>query len=372
MFIKVILLVIGMTAYTYSTDQFDPEKAEFSKMNTLKTWVASSYTNDEDQMRKLQRNVAMMVPENNYSINFVRVVPQNPNEMGKFGKTFQTLAGAELPFLQFVHETSKTKAPVVLEIAAARGLVTWKIPYCFETTGTVYASELSSVVLDKDFKMMMRARLNESQQALIHTLPGNCLEIAEKEPSLIGSVDAIYVQNLEHFFNPIQHQKFLTLLSTLLAPNGRAFLISHTLETQLATSGNPVFELYKTHKDQEIYPGFMKVLGISHTLLTGHLIGEYKILKAERPVESTLCEKVTLEDTIVSINGMEAHKTKEDVTSNFYTPTIYKNSIRAHPSLSMIDTYFLSGKGVKYTKFSESPLITHAMAILEKNGNSSS
>ena len=149
---KVILSVFVLAASVYSTalasssnstDDFNPEHSEFSRLTTLKTWVASRHLAAPSETKSLQRNIAMTVPENRFSINFVRQVANNLEDKRFFGKTFFTIKDGELPFLQFVHEISKVKAPVVLEIAAARGYVTWKIPYCFETTGTVYANDLS-------------------------------------------------------------------------------------------------------------------------------------------------------------------------------------------------------------------------------------
>ena len=41
---------------------------------------------------------------------------------------------------------------------------------------------------------------------------GDCFDILTRRPELKGKVNAIMVQNVEHFFNPEQHQQFLMLL----------------------------------------------------------------------------------------------------------------------------------------------------------------
>ncbi len=114
-----------------------------------------------------------------------------------------------------------------MEIAAAIGLVTWKIPLAFEQTGKVYANELSSKV-EKTFDQVLNRRLEQELQGVVHKIPGDCFNIPQNHPGLLGKVDAIFVQNLEHFFNPIQHQEFLNLLEKLLTDSGRAFLTAHT------------------------------------------------------------------------------------------------------------------------------------------------
>lgn len=47
-------------------------------------------------------------------------------------------------------------------------------------------------------------------------IPGDCFSILDKHPELKGNVDALYVQNLEHFFNPHMHQQFISLWKNFL------------------------------------------------------------------------------------------------------------------------------------------------------------
>lgn len=201
--ISFIALSMITSLFAMETDWFNPEEAYFSKIETLRTWVSSKHQSD-DKMKQIQRNVAMQVPENPFSYNFLIPIRNNKEDTRYFGKTFYTLKSVELPFLQFVHEISKNKNPVVLEIAASHGLVTWKIPYTFEKGGTVYANELSSIILNNEFDALMSVRLNDDNLSqMVHKIPGDCFNIPSEHPKLIGQVDAIFVQNLEHFFNPV-------------------------------------------------------------------------------------------------------------------------------------------------------------------------
>ena len=228
-------------------------------------------------------------------------------------------------------------------------------------------------MLNSDFQTMVENRLPPPLRNMLHKIPGDCLEIPNKYPDLVGKIDAIYVQNLEHFFNPIQHQDFLRLLSILLTQNGRAFLVSHTLDPQVAIPSNPVFSLYKEHKEKEIYPGFMKVTGSSYSLKSGISIGSLDVAEATRPEQSTSCSTTTIscQDAEITFNGKKemGKFLTQVVISNFYTPTIYKNAISTHKSLTMVATYFMDRHGNKHEKFGDSTSMTFAAAILEKNSH---
>lgn len=375
---KISFIIVAMTTNLiatesdgFSTDKFNPENSTFSQMRTLETWVASHHQTDHEKMKNIQRNVAMEVPENLFSRNFFRHVTNNPGDNRHFGKTFPALKSVQLPFLQFVHEASQVKSPIVLEIACSYGLVTWKIPYCFEKNGIVYANELSSVMLNTDFDTLIEHRCQENGlHHLFQKLPGSCFNIIVEHPELIGQVDAIFAQNLEHFFNPVQHQEFLTLLSTLLTKSGRAFLASHTIKPESVIKGNPVFDLYVKNKETMMYPGFMKCKGVCKSLASGALIGDVNITEAVYPDSSTECGTETINklsrgfvDT--GIGEKEVFKITQEVVSNFYTPTIYKKSIAPHPSLKMVNSFFMDQSGNGFEKFSDGKA-SHAVAIIEK------
>lgn len=122
-----------------------------------------------------------------------------------------------------------------------------------------------------------------------------------------------------------------------------------------------------------MYPGFMRCIGVCQNLIkSGALVGEVKISEATRPADSTICSTRTLEvldsNTIIDTpyGFQEANTVKQEVISQFFTPSIYKKSIIPHKSLHMIDSFFMDSDGNKHEKFSSSKTISHAVAIIEK------
>ena len=55
----------------------------------------------------------------------------------------------------------------------------------------------------------------------------------------------------------------------------------------------------------------------------------------------------------------------QQVTSNSFTPTIYKNAITPHETLTVVDSFFMDMKGERFEKFSEAPM-HFASVIVEK------
>ena len=132
-------------------EEFNPESVHFSKMETLKTWVADKHHEDLEFMSALQQVVSFILPqriefeqelgqyENNPQYLFGMVVGDDGKE--SFGRPFFTVADIELQFLQQIKKISQNKKVVTLEIAAANGLVSCKAPLAFENGGysVVYA-----------------------------------------------------------------------------------------------------------------------------------------------------------------------------------------------------------------------------------------
>lgn len=371
MFKKIGFILTGLTVNVWAAAGFDAESQTFSKRSTLETWVAAKSLADAEKMCKVQFYVAGELPENPVSRTFVQQIPPNEGDDRYFGKSYWALEAIQLQFLQFVHETSKTKKPIVLEIAAGLGLVSWKIPLAFEDAGTVYTNELSSKMFEP-FHSVLQRRLAPEEREMIQTIPGDCFDILSSHPELAGKVDAIYVQNLEHFFNPEQHQKFIRLLQTLLTGSGRAFLSAHTLLPDRATKGNPIYDLYLKQKNAGVmYPGFMQYTyeGFAFAESPFTVIGEDKILEATRPDDSTPCHTKTLSSiefppmqTPVGLKKIQ--QLKQIVIGHFLTPTIYKNAIAPHEHLESIDGFFMDNYGHRQEKFGEGSCF--AAAIIRK------
>ncbi len=355
-----------------NTDAFNPESAMFSQMQTIKTWVAPKHHDNKEHMDGIQRNVAMHVPQNQFSLNFCQPIQNNDGEKRYFGKSFQTIQASELPYLQYVHQVSQAHDnPIILELAASYGGVSWKVPLAFKDKGSLYVNELSQKMLNQ-LDSIVNHRLPIELREMVHKIPGDCFGITELHPELVGKVNAIYVQNLEHFFNPVQHQQFLGLISSLLAPGGRAFLTAHTLKSLHYKKGDPVLQLYTEKKQTEMYPGFMTVTVKTTIALENHAnLGTPEILSALRPDDvNATCDLTNLEKSepyyvnYKNYSGWVKDTTLR-ATDQFYTPTIYKAAVASHP-LKIVDSFFVDSEGNRHDKFTDSNSMSFATAIVEK------
>ncbi len=359
-------------AYTDSS-AFNPETSHFSRMTTLESWVADKYHNDKDLMQRIQKNVAMTVPENPFSLHFALPIRNNSGDNRYFGKSFRTLSAIELPFLQYVQQQSASKKLITLEIAASIGMVSWKVPYAFNQTGTHYANDLSAEMLSKEFQSFIKSRLlGTDLKKHIETVAGDCFQLLDQQPSLRGTVDAIYVQNLEHFFNPIQHQSFLSLLDDLLAENGQAFLCAHSFKFGIDTT-HPLFKLYSARKaDGDIYPGFaayeVAFTGIQNTQT---IVGDAQISNVSRPADETEAQKIDVGSPqsigsrfIPPMGQVELLRIKNHVVENSFSPSIYRNAVEFHPNLEVVDAFFMDGNGKRLDKWGKG--VTHAATIIKK------
>ncbi|AIK96807.1 hypothetical protein [Candidatus Odyssella acanthamoebae] len=352
---------------------FNPENTHFSQLDTIKTWVADKHYDEVELMSKLQQNVAMTVPQNPFSLHFMLPVKNNPEDKRYFGKSFRTLAAVELPFLQYVKQLSAEREITTLEIAASIGMVSVKVPFAFGHKGTHYVNDLSAEMLNNEFQKLVNSRLGGTAlKEHLKILPADCFHLLEQEPSLRNKVDAIYVQNLEHFFNPVQHQLFLSVLDDLLAENGQAFLCAHSFKFGIDTS-HPLFKLYSSRKSEgDVYPGFaaydVEFTGIYQTQAT---LGNPVISKVSRPSDDTEIKKIDIgtprmigSEVVSPMGRVELFKMKQHITENSFSPSIYRNAVALHPHLEVTDAFFMDGNGNRIEKWGKD--VTHAVAIVKK------
>lgn len=289
-FILFLMFLSFQCSPAIASENFDPESTEFTKMETLKTWIASVYHDDVDICNKIQLYAGKEVPESPECSWFFFIE--------KFGRAFPTLEGSQLPFLQHVREIGEKKEnPIVMEIGPADGRVTWKIPYALGEKGTVYANELDKQALSC-LKKKIEERLLPVLRPHVTTIDINCLEIpslAAYPEYLKEKVDCIYVQNVEHFFTPQQHECFLNLVSDLLAPDGRAYLIANTLDLNDLRRN----DVWKEYTKGKIYPYYESIE-----------------------------------------NGYETN-------FNYFTPEVYKNALEKFDKLELLESFLLDYKGKK-------------------------
>jgi predicted O-methyltransferase YrrM len=350
--------------------EFNPESAVFSQMNTLKSWVSEKYQDSEEIMQNLQINTHLEVFENLDSREFCLNVPSNDNDKNSYGSTFFAQPGIELPYLQQINKISKIKDNIIcLEIAAGFGLVSWKLPYAVSKNGTFYVNDLSDGLMDI-FDTMMESRLNKEQQKMMKKIPGDCFKILKNYPELKASVDVIFVKNLEHFFNPKQHQAFFSMISDLLAPNGQAFLTAHTLPP--LSKDHDIYKLYESQKN-DLYPGFMKYQFTFKQYKDSSSLNKIPLAyhNPERPKDDENCgatvkssESLGICD-IKGIGNKEIRKGTTEVITMRFTPTIYANIIAKDPSLSLKRSFFINNYGHEEKKFSKDS--SHCCVIIQKN-----
>ncbi|MGL5784665.1 MAG: hypothetical protein ACRCYZ_04295 [Alphaproteobacteria bacterium] len=357
------------SAYTDSS-LFDPETSEVSKKTTIRSWLAPQHT---PLLETIQRNVAMTVIENAYSVHFMMQIPKAPGNTQYVGRTFRTLP-FEVEFLRHIKNISDTKKPVTLEIAAAFGLVSWKVPFCFgEKGGTHYVNDLNFSAMEQGYDSVINQRLRETPtlKEMLVKLPGNCFDIPQTNPHLLGKVDAIYVQNLDHFFNPEDHQRYMRLLADLLAPGGRAFLCAHSF---IFKKSDPLYNLYLERKKVgDLYPGFVQYdaefsASVKHSLEIGLPV----LSNATRPADNAPFEKFNIQppQNAGSIyfpaigQQVEAIKLHQRVTQNSLSPAIYTRLVAAIPEIFLIDSFFITKERKRASKWDET--ISHAAVIFEK------
>ena len=361
---------------------FNPENSPFSRMETIKTWVAPHH--DQATHQEIQTNVAMTVQENPFSVHFGRPVQNDPGVTQYFGKSFPTIPAIELPFLQWVREVSaNNQNPVTMELAASMGLVSWKVTFAFpEHGGRHYANELSHSMMDNVFPQMMDARLKNHPELRerITPLPGDCFHIPQSHPELLGVVNGLYVQNLEHFFNAAIHPKFIALIESLLAPGGRAFLCSHSFMFR-TDPNHPLRALYSERKQMgDLYPGFAEY-DVTFTSIKGTQmqVGDPEISNVSRPADDAEFVKIdkAKEDAGVMFYSpaggyVQLQKATQHIFMNSFSPSIYRAVVAQFPNLRVVDTFFVKNNGSRVDQWGED--ISHAAVIIEKidtdeNGN---
>ncbi|MBU0744912.1 MAG: hypothetical protein KKE11_06055, partial [Gammaproteobacteria bacterium] len=378
------------------------DEVNFSKIETIKTWVSSKYYTPKKhnryeydrvkyQMDVIQNQVFAMVPQNPNSLSNVNPIVNDHSVTRNFGKTFQTISDIELPFLQFVHKISldPKKTPIVVEIAAADGLVSWKVPLAFEwqNQGHLYANEFSSIMLTRfeaNIDALLKFDPGIDKGKIITKIGGSCFDILEKEPELKENVDALYVQKLEHFFNPIQHQKFIALIDELLALGGRAFLCADSFRFRFDDK-KLLYGLYLALKaNRDLYPG-----------LSGHIFRFTQYREEPNIVRNTSVSNVMrpddndeLETRFLSVieNPDDGSRTVEQlVMHNCFSPEIYQNLIIAYNSmknnqpgdnqteLKVVDSFYMDVRGNRIESENElDGRIIHAAVIIEKIEKTSS
>jgi hypothetical protein len=252
-----------------------------------------------------------------------------------------------------------------VEFGAAEGFVSWKVPLAFENGGTHYANDLSEIVLRDKLRPTVHniyQRLGQSAlKESVKAISGSCLDMLSSMGLLmkIGKqVDVVYAQNVEHFFNPTQHQQFLALIDWLLVPGGYAFLSANSPEQIL----------------NRISEDFCKLV------LDGEFSGEtyYGFFQYEQGGVSYVNVKRPARDD-VQLGFLNSYGPGRVSVRNLYTPEVYRRAVSkyntAHQGkLEVVDAFFLDREGNRVEVSSGKGWFTelvkargsHAAAIIRK------
>jgi predicted O-methyltransferase YrrM len=359
-----------LQASVYDTDAFDPESTNFSKRSTLNTWVAPKYKEDEGSMKKLQRCVAMTVTQNPYFYNFVLSVPSPDGERVDYGKTFYTIPSIELPFLQYVAGLTD---PITVEFGAAIGLVSWKLTWALRGNGRHIANDISRAALEQFTAAKGALESFGADKSVVEVDCGDVFGFLNRHPGLKGKVNAVFMQNVEHFFNPCQHQNFLRLLSELLADGGQAFLCSQSfMFGEDAT--HPMRVLYNQRKEAgDTYPGFCcyTVRFCQYSGSPNLIPGSDTCENVYRPEDSVPYQKTSSKPEIV---GKEFNKFSgklcdvvsgcQKIVGNHFSPSVYRAALSMHPELEVMQTFFINRSGEIEESWGQR--VSHAAAIIKK------
>lgn len=213
---------------------------DFFDLGTIQTWVNSQFHKDRETMGLIQSVIYNTSSAESDFFCIHKPVLATENE------EYPSLTTIELAFLQMVHEISLYKIPITLEIGAGSGRVSGKVPLAFERgEGMHFMNDINSKLsFNEEYLALYRTLGWLSEPRIIQnpilahdpltegfdsfvsknlkklTITGFNLPLLK----MAGTVDLIYVQNLEHLFSPEQHHIFLETIADLLNPGGYAYL----------------------------------------------------------------------------------------------------------------------------------------------------
>lgn len=388
LFNKSRVLIFQIIFSNLNAAEFNPEQYHFSQKATITEWVHPSI-NSPATIDYLQSIIATEMPYPNSAeqYNTSYSIQNNPEDTRYFGKTFCIISTPQLHFLKSIHEKVVQKAdhPLkVIEFGAAGGAFGVKIGAALGKYDTLYINDLSSPEIKKALNRFENIKSNIPLQPTIHFDVGDGTYFLERNPELINSIDFIYVQNVEHFMNPEQHQLFAKQMLKLLAPNGKIFCVAHTIPASCGVKGNLFFDCYVAQKKKSvIYPMFLQVTKEYWQIVTykniAAFLPETKITKAIAAAPNGQCfskgynTRITKKITH-NKNELDCTLIKCESLMNHFTPTIYKTAYEKAANDSNIkiqktEGSFLDSTGTSYTDFDNTKDLVFTMAVIQKINN---
>lgn len=254
-----------------------------------------------------------------------------------------------------------------------------KVPLCYEneklTGGVHYMNDICAKALD----CAVNKFLPECPVSMSHLVGknlivdcGDCFSFAERHPGLVGKVDAIYIQNFEHFLSPKKHQNLLNVIFDLLAPGGKAFLSALTFSFGL-NEKHLGFAPYQENKKLGIvYPSYLLEVTKTNTTKKNIFGNFYDVIYTDvKKIDQDL------DLPIGYINKIEGLSHKYDnlseTYSNRFSPSVYKNPIKFFNDknksdfcLEVLDSYFISQNNEIVRKWTDELQFAAAVVVKEK------
>lgn len=310
--------------------------SDFANMNNMKTWInPSAYDGADETFKKLYlvNELSKTTSEYNHFEAYKKIKYNNSSKREQ-GWIYPTITPIELPFLQHVNQRSREKGGglVTMELGAGLCYVSSKLALAFmDPADKHYANDLDATLLNSDEATgYIKRRFGENH---VERIVGDCLTMfnTEQYTHLKGTVDVLYAQTLENYFNPKEHQQFVQLVSDLLAPGGRAYLCARAYTFMKTLKGDDVFfEHYLTRIESDevdLYPGFIIVKSENHKL---------SILKP-------FSDNKRIETKHITLNSGKRNQHKKIVhvaTEHLFFKNVYLDTYGAHPDLKVIDAFY--------------------------------
>jgi SAM-dependent methyltransferase len=186
------------------------------------------------------------------------------------------------------------KDETVLEIAGAGGENAAFL--AFSGAKRVYMNDILSGEVQR-FKDLCD-QLPDQVQKKLEPILGNCFDLLQLKPELKGSVGLLLCNNLLHFFNDKEEEKFLELLKLLLKPGGRSIFTVNACYA--ATDGEDIYERYPENT------AWQNIICLEHDYLQGTM-----------PINSLYQSSLISTPSKVSVNYQQYYLWLKDKTTNY-------------------------------------------------------
>jgi SAM-dependent methyltransferase len=278
-----------------------------------------------------------------------------------YGKVPPVLPDIQLPCLHFCNQlhTQRLGAAAAaggslvraLIIGAADGSFAWKL---LHTGAEVWVNDPDSSQLTA-----VQGTVGNCAPPYVnnlHCLQGNCLSLIEQDPSLINSFDVIYSQNTLAHIEPARAHAFKDLIYRLLAPKGRAYMM--TLAIPIHEKEMP--QIVKTQRSAgNLFPGHIRFAQGQPSFIFSDPCFSFQYLRQAAPDEKTETtytshHLVMRTGTGVQTPGMNVQFCNESIL-NFYDPQVFEDLFgtnrvspsEADASFKQIDAFHMTLVGAK-------------------------